>query len=950
MAENTIQRVIEVDTSASVKTVRELQAEVEKARKALAELQAGADGYAAAAKRAATAEQQLAEAMDIAEDSNAQRLATARELAEAEARQAEEVNKLIDTLSEYRDAGYDVTESLEGVSTATEQATRTTQELDAGVNKLRESGAELIETLVKDQEELAEITAQRKALNKEIAKGIITEEQAREVKGELLAQETVYKARISETRQELTSLNKEVQAADGSYNAMSQTLGRLKAEFRELSADQRNGIVGEDLLKHINDLDQELKNLDASIGNHQRNVGNYESAIDKLLPGFSQLLGYVKDLSGETPTLSGVVQGAAASVKNLTKEAMAFIMTPLGATLATLLVAYKTIKSAIDDLSATIEGNITLQQQQQKEQAKVSAWQIEEQKILEESASRWIKVRGGIAEAWEALKIFYKYGSSLQFGTLWQIVTGVKETKAAMENIEDLKKELHELQVGDPDNQRLGSIEKVAELESEIGLLKVKAADKENNSDEEREEALRQAIEKNKEMYAIKRQELDIQLMIAEAQHKASPDDAQFQQEWVKLRAQRKQLIAQEANSERMLIRSLSKFAVDESADTSKKAAEEWARASKEAAEATEKTMRDTLKIQQGLREKTLENELQTAKENYEQELADFNKTVKEKRISEEAAAEYRKALAEKNEADIAEIRKKYADKQADELTREWEKELEREKQQQQIKLDALDNDMDSADRQAQRDEITAKQTITDPQALEQELQEIQQRLYESKIALIDEMINNGDLDFDTITELSNRRADLEIANDNRVLENQRKNQEEKNKLAELDKKRQQQTLAASASFLDSMSQLAGENTAAGKAMAVSSAIISTYLSAQQAYQAAFMPVPTPASPILGAINMAAAIASGLMNVKSILSVNEKGTTSVPAANPAATASAVVTPPAVIEQVPLTRTLTSASEEERLNQMANPQRVVLVYSDVEEAARNVEVQQMESTF
>lgn len=49
-----------------------------------------------------------------------------------------------------------------------------------------------------------------------------------------------------------------------------------------------------------------------------------------------------------------------------------------------------------------------------------------------------------------------------------------------------------------------------------------------------------------------------------------------------------------------------------------------------------------------------------------------------------------------------------------------------------------------------------------------------------------------------------------------------------------------------------------------------------------------------------------------------------------------------------VQQVPLT--LTSATEEERLNQMASPQKVYVVYSDIEGAGRQVDVVQHESTF
>ena len=73
------------------------------------------------------------------------------------------------------------------------------------------------------------------------------------------------------------------------------------------------------------------------------------------------------------------------------------------------------------------------------------------------------------------------------------------------------------------------------------------------------------------------------------------------------------------------------------------------------------------------------------------------------------------------------------------------------------------------------------------------------------------------------------------------------------------------------------LASLAGESTAAGKAFAVAAATISTYSSAQAAYESAFFPVKTTASPILGAIYAGVAVASGLANIQKILAVKTPG-------------------------------------------------------------------------
>lgn len=959
MAENTIERVIKIDTAGSDKTVRELTAEVEQARKKLEELQAGADGYAAAAKRAAAAEQQLRDAMDIAEDSNATRLATVRELAEAEARDAEEVNKVIDALTAYRDAGYDVSESLGGVITATEQANRTTLELDESVNKLRESGWELIDAMQRDQEELAAVQAQRKALNKEISQGLITEEQAREVKGELIAQESIYKARVSESRQALSAMTKEVVAAEGSYDQMSQVLGRLRDEYRQLSEAQRNSTVGEDLLGQIQSLDSELKNLDSSMGNYQRNVGNYGSILGDLGGTFTKVAGIATVAIGTVVTAYKALESVISSTKS-TADAW-------NATVSYATTGWETFKQAIATGDFT---NLDMRIAAAAEAAENLAWALaelgdqqrslniqeaayseelqrlnvvlrdatESQENREAAGQRIVEIEKKLADQQtEIYQEEYDKQADLLFARVNTVKYATEEErkvaqKAFIERVEqyvDLteaqKQEVAAYQEASKelrilDGQRalagagLGSFlkkngDKIAELEATIARTSPKVKDLANFmgqlgslSDENLDQFAKSAINYYNSMGKADQVTRRVQTTLSNLSSQASKEAAKA---------------AADAYNERI-------------------------RAAKEAAEAMEKTVRDTLKIQQGLREKTLENELQTAKENYQQDLADFNKTVEEKNISEEVAAAYRKALAKQNEADIAAIREKYRKK----AEAEAEKAMKEEAAKTKAAYKSADEDLQ---RDAARETAEAKRDITDPQELEQELSDIQQRLYDKRIELIDKMINSGELGEDAIAELSNQRADLEIKNIERVAAAQKKAREQEEKDAAEKRKRQQQILSSTSSFLDSMSQIVGEDTKAGKALAVSSALISTFLSAQQAYQAAFMPIPTPASPILGAINMAAAIASGLMNVKSILSVNENGTTSVPSAASTATPT-VVTPPAVIEQVPLTRTLTSASEEERLNQMASPQRVYVVYDDIAQAGRNVQVQQAESTF
>lgn len=253
------------------------------------------------------------------------------------------------------------------------------------------------------------------------------------------------------------------------------------------------------------------------------------------------------------------------------------------------------------------------------------------------------------------------------------------------------------------------------------------------------------------------------------------------------------------------------------------------------------------------------------------------------------------------------------------------------------------------------RQELAAFEAMVDEKQIAEELAQERRKLmleqYGQEIADIQARYLKQEND--QLLKALDEEMAAEFEADKKRVSQELKNSKERQKIADAEYKHKQMITQQTGILLQAGAQLAGESTAVGKAMAVAAATISTYQSAQAAYQSAFMPVPTYASPVLGAINMAAAIAIGLANIKSILSVDSSGGTgygSSTSTGATVTTPAVVTPPAVVQEVETVRSLTGASEEERLNQMASDQRVYLVYSDVEQAGRRVQVQQSETSF
>jgi len=90
--------------------------------------------------------------------------------------------------------------------------------------------------------------------------------------------------------------------------------------------------------------------------------------------------------------------------------------------------------------------------------------------------------------------------------------------------------------------------------------------------------------------------------------------------------------------------------------------------------------------------------------------------------------------------------------------------------------------------------------------------------------------------------------------------------------IAEAEAQGKRELLNQVGNALSAFSDLAGKETKAGKALAITSTLISTYSSAQKAFESQFLPIPTSTSPLRGALAAAAAVASGLSNVKAIMS------------------------------------------------------------------------------
>lgn len=140
-------------------------------------------------------------------------------------------------------------------------------------------------------------------------------------------------------------------AAEGSYNQLSQTMSELKKQWKATADEAERADLG----KQILDINNQLKELDASTGNFQRNVGDYANAFEQ---AFDKCLDGIKTLDGPLGEIGGTVKNMLPVIKSINKTAISGlegIKKGIAATgIGLLVIAVSTLISHWQDLTAVI--------------------------------------------------------------------------------------------------------------------------------------------------------------------------------------------------------------------------------------------------------------------------------------------------------------------------------------------------------------------------------------------------------------------------------------------------------------------------------------------------------------------------------------------------------------------------------------------------------------------
>lgn len=267
---------------------------------------------------------------------------------------------------------------------------------------------------------------------------------------------------------------------------------------------------------------------------------------------------------------------------------------------------------------------------------------------------------------------------------------------------------------------------------------------------------------------------------------------------------------------------------------------------------------------------------------------------------------------------------------------------------------------------------------LADEEAFNAEMEALAQREKEKTDAIM-----QGALDrFKAKEDAAQREADLEKAVADETTKYLKEQEEQRKADAEATAAQRVAVMNASAQAVsgilnaladayESDEKNAEKNEKKVKALRIASATIDMLQGAVTAFSSSMSLGPI-AGPIVGAVNAAAVVAMGIANINKIRSTNPSSggggasaSASAPRTQSASSVvaqakaeevkqekevSAIVNAPEVETNMGTTRTITSASEEERLNRMASPQKVYILQSDLEASNRSSKVVVEEASF
>ena len=292
-------------------------------------------------------------------------------------------------------------------------------------------------------------------------------------------------------------------------------------------------------------------------------------------------------------------------------------------------------------------------------------------------------------------------------------------------------------------------------------------------------------------------------------------------------------------------------------------------------------------------------------------------------------------------------------------IERDIQKALKAEEQRNKIARDMAKQRLDQIGKDAQEASRIANATIDDEAARQEALYNIQQdanqRRLDAMQKFYEDALSRGDVEaaLQYQKEAADLSVEIELDAFERREEIRRKEKESADKVAKAKLQTLNEFAAATSSILESLADMYEEDAEASAASAnrvkglrIAAAAIDTISGAVGAYMQAAATIPPPYGIIVGALQAATVTASGIANIAKMKAtkIDASGKTSTPSIG------ATVSAPRVNVEPQQTTVLQSASEELKLNERLQDQKVYILESDIEAKGNSRRVKVAESSF
>lgn len=758
---------------------------------------------------------------------------------------------------------------------------------------------------------VADLKSNIKLLKDALNDETMTMEQNKDVLDQLRESQNQLKDAMYSSAKATDDLLEESKDLNVSYNELVHTMAELKSRWRETTDETERAKLGE----RINEINDKLKDLDASTGNYSRNVGDYTNSM-------------VKAFSMTAGSVGNIIQ----PVKGVTQGLKAMSATPVVAILGLLA---NIIQKVIQALKTSEENTKAVTEAFSMFSAAGDLVTIIMQKLGE--------VLGKVVNFFKNL-----------FDKLGMVNERMKERR-------DIAKEEQEILEATRED-----IYKNADAEKEIAELRAKAAEKDKYSANERIQMLQQAADLEKEM--------------AEDNYKL----AQREYELIKRKNALTQSSSEDKEKEAQAYAKMVKAETDylnKSRELTGQLVEARKSARKDAEEAQKEAQAAQMARLQA--EKTLiEAELEVVEVGSEEELRlQKEKIAKQLEMDTEKA---QKDIKDKTElAKTLELLQKKADMQTEALDKAHKRQLVAQELQyynnllnqvekgnegyyvlqieaKQAVVDSLEKLDDESNAAYEARVIAAQNDLKqaliayDEWVLSEEHQAMENRmnaLQEGSAEYLQAQLDLKKYELDTLHQMEGESNEQFRA---RQLAADKAYKDAKDALLMAQIQSMQNYAGAVSGLMGSIADVLESGTeddlrAAERAknIRVASATIDTISGAVGAFMQAVKSMPAPYGAIVGALEAASVTATGMAQIAKIKST--KISTSGSSTSAPTAISASVQAPTIEQVVPQTALVTSASDEERLNQIQD-QKVYILSSDLEANGKRVAVQEGESSF